>query len=225
MKSIRAVLILMVFMVAAPTVLAKKNLPEVNADGMVLVKDTRNTTVYADPGVDLTGYTHILLEDVSVAFRKNWKRDQNSISRGLSTKVKDSDMERIKQRLAADFRAIFMIELRDGGYQLVNTPGEAVLIIKPAIVDLDVVSPYIESPSRTKSYSDSAGEMTLKLELFDSITNDKIVIVRDRIKDLGHGAAGWRTSSNVEDAHRMITTWATALVKGLDEAHGGLKQQ
>jgi len=225
MKLIKLILIIFVLMTVSSAVWAKKSLPEVNADGMVLVKDTRMTSVYADPGVDLSAYSYILLEDVSVAFRKNWQRDQNSISRGLSTKVKDSDMERIKQRLAADFRAIFMIELRDGGYQLVDTPGDAVLIIKPAIVDLDVIAPYIESPSRTKSYSDSAGEMTLKLELFDSITNDKIVIVRDRRKDLGHGAAGWRTSSNVADAQRMITAWAEGLVKGLDEAHSSLKQQ
>ncbi|MCF6226429.1 MAG: DUF3313 family protein [Xanthomonadales bacterium] len=224
MKSIKSVLILFALMMVVSTGWAKKNLPAVNADGMELVKNTRLTTVYADPGVDLSAYTEIMLADVSVAFRKNWKRDQNSISRGRAIKVKDSDMELIKERLATDFRAIFMIDLRAGGYQFVDSPGESVLIIKPTIVDLDVITPDIKGPSRSVSYSDSAGEMTLKLELFDSITNDKIVVIRDRKKDFGHGSASWWTGDNVEDAHRIITAWANAFRQGLDEARGSLKQ-
>ena len=56
---------------------AKKDLPAVNDEGMELVKDSELATVYADPGADLGIYKFIWLEDATVAFKKNWQRDQN----------------------------------------------------------------------------------------------------------------------------------------------------
>ncbi len=57
--------------------LAKKNLPAINDEGMELVKDSDLATVYADPGADLSIYNRVWLQDATVAFKKNWQRDQN----------------------------------------------------------------------------------------------------------------------------------------------------
>ncbi|MBE9548164.1 MAG: DUF3313 family protein [Proteobacteria bacterium] len=209
---------------ASSPVLAKKSQPTVNDDGMLLVKDTKMTTVYSDPDVNLGIYTSIMLVNVSVAFKKNWQRNQNSISRGASNKVKDSDMERIKESIAQDFIGIFAAELRAGGYQLVDKPGEFVLVVQPAIVDLDVIAPDVRGGSRSGTFSDSAGEMTLKLELFDSLTNDKIVTVRDRKRDYP-GIAEWRTrGSNRTDSIRMMDAWATAFTEALNEARASVQK-
>ena len=209
---------------AVSPVWAKKP-PAINEDGMQLIKNNRMTTVYADPDVDLGIYSSIMLEDVSVAFRKNWKRDQNSISRGRPIKVKDSDMERIKATIAADFRQIFATLLKDGGYKLVETAGESVLLVKPAIVNLDVVAPDLPNPGRVTSYSKSAGEMTLNLDLYDSQTNDKIVTVKDRKLDYGHGYADWRNKgSNRAEAQRMMYSWAEGFTKALNEARESVHQ-
>jgi hypothetical protein len=97
--------------------------------------------------------------------------------------------------------------------------GEDVLLVTPAIVDLDVTAPDLPQANRSMSYSESAGEMTLKLELFDSITNDKIATATDRKRDYRDGYLQWRTSvSNRADAKRMMTAWAKALRSALDEA-------
>ena len=90
---------------------------------------------------------------------------------------------------------------------------------KPAIVDLDVVAPDIQSAGLTRSYSESAGEMTLNLELFDSLTGDKIAKATDRARDWDRGYMEWRTRvSNRADAERMMKSWAKAFVALLDEA-------
>ena len=61
--------------------------------------------------------------------------------------------------------------------------------------------------------------MTLNLELFDSVTNDKIARATDRQKDWRQGWLQWRTRvSNRADAKRMITEWAKALTSTLNEA-------
>jgi hypothetical protein len=61
--------------------------------------------------------------------------------------------------------------------------------------------------------------MTLNLELFDSLTGDKIAKATDRKRDFRRGYVEWRTSvSNRADARRMMTSWAKALRSALDEA-------
>jgi hypothetical protein len=212
--SITVTTLLLVAMAISPS-WAKKNLPPVNDEGMELVKNSKLATVYADPGADLSIYNRVMLLDASVAFKKNWKRDQN---RGVSMKVKDRDMVKIQEEVATLFREVFTKELVDGGYQMAYEAGEDVLLVQPEIVDLDVHAPDIKSSTRTNSYSESAGEMTLNLELFDSITNDKIAKATDRKRDNQYQMQ-WRTSvSNRSDARRMMTGWAKALRSALDEA-------
>ena len=196
---------------------AKKDLPAFNDEGMELVKNSDLATVYADPGADLSIYNRIMLLDATVAFKKNWKRNQN---RSNPLKVRDSDMVKIQQEVADIFREVFTQELVDGGYVITDEVGEDVLLVKPEIVDLDVTAPDIRSSARSSTYAESAGEMTLNLELFDSLTNDKIAKATDRKRDRTSGLRmEWRTSvSNRADARYMMTAWAKALRSALDEA-------
>lgn len=211
-----AILTLLFSFAAISTAWAKKDLPLVNDEGMELVKNSDLATVYADPGADLSIYNSIMLLDATVAFRKNWKRDQN---RGNPLRVKDKDMLKIKEEVATVFREVFTRELTDGGYAMADEPGEDVLLVKPAIVDLDVHAPDIQSSTLTRTYAESAGEMTLNLELYDSLTDDKIAKATDRQRDFDRGYLEWRTSvSNRADARRMMTRWAKALRSALDEA-------
>ena len=198
--------------------LAKKSLPAVNDEGMELVKDSDLATVYADPGADLSIYNRIWLQDATVAFKKNWQRDQNRSSANRF-KVRTKDMERILADTATLFREVFTKELLDGGYVLAEEAGDDVLLVKPAIVDLDVTAPDIPQPTRNMSFSESAGEMTLNLELYDSITGDKIAKATDRKRDAFRGYVEWRTSvNNRAVARRMMESWAKALRSALDEA-------
>ena len=215
-KLSQLILVLLTSILLVSPVWAKKSLPAVNDEGMELVKDSELATVYADPGADLGVYQQIWLEDATVAFKKNWKRDQN---RGNPLRVRDSDMQKIMDDVATLFREVFTAELVDGGYQMAEGPGPDVLIVRPAIVDLNVHAPDIQTASRSQVYSESAGEMTLNLELFDSLTGDKIAKATDRKRDYDRGYMQWRTRvSNRADAKRMMTPWAKALRSALDEA-------
>lgn len=215
---------LLVAALASSPLLAKQSLPAINDEGMELVKDTKSTTIYADPGADLAIYNNIMLVDASVAFKKNWLRDQNrSSARATAWRVKDEDMQRIKADVAVMFREVFTEELQDGGYELVDEPGEDVLIARPAIIDLDVIAPDLMMAGRASTYSESAGEMTLILELYDSLTNDKIVTVKDRKRDFQRGYIEWRTSvNNRATAKRMMRSWAKAFRQSLDEARAAV---
>jgi len=201
-------------------VVADEAAPEVSMDGLELVEKDRRGEIYADPGIDWSTYDRIMLDMATVAFRKNWQRDQN---RAQPFKIRTKDMERIKSELSDLFGEVFAHELGEGGYVLVTEPAEDVLHIAPHIVDLDVYAPDTRgSATRSVSYAEQAGRMTLRLDIFDAVTGDLIAKASDRQEAPRRGYMQWTTSAtNRAEARRMIEKWARELRTRLDEARGG----
>jgi len=208
----------MVLILASAPAMTQDEEPAVGDGNLELVEKSRRSEVYADPGVDWSVYSRIRLDPATVAFRKNWQRDQN---RTQPFKIKTDDMERIKSELSALFGEVFSEELTaNGGYVMVDENGEDVLRIAPQIVDLDVYAPDSRSsPGMSRSYADSVGRMTLKLEMFDSVTGDLIATVSDSREAPRRGYMQWTNSvTNRAEAKRMLERWARDLREGLDEA-------
>ena len=223
---LKSMLMISILMVSGPlvsaTAMAKEDPPKVTEDGLHLVKDSNLALVYAAPGADLNGYHRIWLVEPYVAFKKNWQRDQNR-SKGI--KVTDKDMEKIRTRLAEEFTSVFAEVLQENdGYKLVEESADDVLILRPAIINLDVNAPDTMSAGRSRTYAQSAGEMTLYVEVFDSQTNALIAKALDRKNDRHTGFITWQTSvSNAQGARRILRGWAESLRDGLDEANAGTK--
>jgi hypothetical protein len=191
--------------------------PRVTIDGLQLVEDTKMARVYAKPGVDLSQYNRIYLVKPTVAFRKNWLRTQNSIP---NQRVTQEDMQRIKSELADLFVDVFKKELQNnGGYVLVDGVAEDVLIVRPAIVDLDVFSPDTPGTRGQRSAIASAGSMSLYMELMDSETGDMLVKAIDNKYDRTRTFIQARDKTRNEYAARsMLSEWAELLRMALDEA-------
>jgi hypothetical protein len=222
MKKLLTVVLLITLVTTPVASFAKKKseIPQTTVEGLVLVPDTKDIAfVWAEPGADLSQYKRILLVEPAVAFKKNWQRDQNRSSADRLNKVSSSDMERIKKDVAALFMEVFTEELTAGGYTLTGERAEDVLLVTPAIIDLDVNAPDTRSASRGNSYSTSAGSMTLYMKLYDSETDDLLAKALDPTSDRDSGMMQWSTSvSNRAAARRMMKPWAEALLGGLDES-------
>lgn len=219
MNRITLKLTLLCMLVPAPLpTLAEQGLPEVSLEGLELVEKDRRGEIYADPGIDWSTYTEIKLDRATVAFRKNWQRDQN---RAQPFKIRTEDMERIKSELSDMFNEVFTEELTtNGGYVMTGETGENVMRIVPHIVDLDVYAPdTMRTAGSTRSYTEQAGRMTLKLEIYDSLTGDLIATASHRQEAPRRGYMQWTNSvSNRAEARRMLQRWATGLRERLDEA-------
>ena len=130
-------------------------------------------------------------------------------------------MSRIRSELSSLFREVFSKTLIEGGYQLVTERDHDVLLIKPAIINLDITAADTNSANRTQSFSETAGEMTLYLELYDSVTDDLIAKALDRQMDRRTGFFQWQNHvSNRAAANRILQVWANVLKEGLDDARG-----
>ncbi len=216
-------LILSTMITAPAVIMAEAEPPQISLEGLELVEKNRRGELYADPEVDWSVYDQIQLESASVAFRKNWKRDQN---RYQTARIRASDMERIKSSLSELFGTVFTDELTKGGYEITDASGESVMRIVPHIVDLDVYAPDTRAPGIQRSYTEQAGRMTLKLEMYDSITGDLIAAASERREAPRRGYMQWTNSvTNTAEARRMLQSWAKRLVELLDDARSDKTMQ
>ena len=204
------------------TLQAAEEPPEVTYDGLHRLHETEAALAYAKPDVDLSVYDRLLILDCPVAFRKNWQRDKNRDALGLSGRVSDADMERIKNDMAELFREVFIEELdEEGGYEVVDKPAEDVLLIRPAIIDLDVEAPDLRTAGRTRTFTSSAGAATLYIELYDSVSGEILARAIDRKADRDYGTMQWTSRvTNAAAAKRIVRVWAGLLRQRLDEMHG-----
>jgi hypothetical protein len=204
---------------ATMTTAAKNEPPQITEDGLHLVPDSKLALVYADPEADLSWYSKVYLVEATVAFKKNWERDQRRGS-ARSLRISSRDIEKIKTSLSEEFYTVFKTELQEHGYELSDEAADDVMIVRPAIINLDVNAPDIPSAGRSRSFTSSAGEMTLYIELIDSVTGDIFAKALDRRSD--NAAGGYYTWSNSVTnraaAQRILRGWATILRKALDEA-------
>jgi hypothetical protein len=197
-----------------PVALAREQPPAVSHDGLKLATSKNVSLIYIREGATLSSYRKVMLDPVQVAFDKQWSRDRRDVDA--------DDRERIRDGLAEEFREVFTAELQQsGGYEIVADVAPDVLRVTAVIVDLFVTAPDIATAGRTKSYTVSAGRMTLIAELRDSESGAILARVADRKEASNSNYFQWTTrTSNTADARRILRSWAVALRKGLDSARG-----
>ncbi len=184
-------------------------------DNLVPVEDPTVAMAYIDPDADFSVFKRIAVLEPHVSFRANWQRDQNrNRSRNISTR----DMERIKRDVATLFERVFTERLEDAGYQLVDVAGDDVLVLRPAIIDLDVTAPDTRTSGRSTTFSSSTGAATLYIQLIDSVSGEILGRAADRRSARSPGGTiSWSNSvTNMADARRMMGRWADQLIAFLD---------
>jgi hypothetical protein len=146
--------------------------------GMKKIEDAKVGIAYIDPDADFSVFKRVAISDPYVAFRADWRRDQN---RDRMRPITVSQMEKIKSDVAKLLKEVFTERLEaDDGYEVTLEAGYDVLLLKPAIVDLDLNLPETGPRAATVSITASSGAATLYIELFDSVTGDNIGRAADR---------------------------------------------
>jgi hypothetical protein len=204
-----------------PAVDAKDPPPEVSPDGLHLQKSSKNRLVYLRPGATFSQYDKVAILDCYVEFEKDWQKDYNDSQRGFEGRVTDDDVARMKSGLAAEFKKVFTRELQDkGGYQVVDTAAPDVLVLRPALINVEVNAPDLMTAGLSATVVRSAGQMTLYLELWDASTNTILARVMDAEADNTQIAQPANRVTNTAAADRILETWAHDLRKHLDAVRG-----
>ena len=190
---------------------------EISFDGLVRIEDSNVAAAYIDPEADFSVFQRVAILDPFVTFRSNWQRDVNrSRRRG---RINASDMERIKADVASIFKEVFTERLEaDDGFEVVVFADYDVLLLRPAIIDLDITAPDMRTAGRSRTYIASAGAATLYIELFDSLSGNIIGRAIDRRASRIPGRAAWAGRvTNTAEARRMFRGWADILRDFLEQ--------
>jgi hypothetical protein len=125
----------------------------------------------------------------------------------------------MKGRIATEFKKVFTKELqKKDDFQVVDTQAAGVLVLRPAIVNLEVTAPDLMTANMQATVVRSAGSGTLYLELWDGGTNTIMARVLDaRAADQGVAQAA-NSVTNTFAADLILTSWADELRQHLDAA-------
>lgn len=205
-----------VALIAAGLALAK-DIPD-NWDGLVRIKPKRLDAAYVAPGADFRAYTKVMLDPTYVAFQKDWMRNVNDSTAGVSRDVTQEDAQKILEKAKSGFTEVFTKEFQKAGITVVTAPGPDVLRLSPAVIDLYINAPDTMSPGMSRTYTMEAGEATLVLEARDSVSNALLGRALDRRDTQGSGVATISSSvTNIAEFQRLFSQWAKIAIKGMNE--------
>ena len=164
----------------------------------------RQQRVYVKPGVELQRYDKVMLEPVVVRFSL------------ASARVLDRDDVALVKKT---FREVFEQQLaKSAVYTLVTEPGPDVLRVTPQLIDVVVTAPPRAATPDEMRIMESAGAVTLALELSDSRSHTVLVRAYDRRAVGGQTGMAYRDTAgaNLAQARILFVQWAQRLRSWLD---------
>jgi hypothetical protein len=196
---------------ASTQVLAAK--PPDTWDGLLKVQSKRLDLVYLLPDADFRSYSKVMLDPVQAAFRKNWQRDNSTVT----GRVSDQDARQILDRAGSSFTAILTDAYNKAGYQVVSAPGPDVLRVSAAVVNLDIQAPDKNYAGRSRTYSREAGGATFAVEVRDSLSGELLGRAVDSRSTGDNGPYLRNSTTNTWEFESLFRRWAKISIDGLNE--------
>ena len=193
---------------------------EVTVDGLYRVDNSVMARAYMKPGWDLRGYTAMMIDPVTVAYRTDPRGRQRDPLGGAASgnfALSDTQMENFKNAFQ---ETVAEAMSGDGGLRIVDTPGPDVLRITADLMDLIIAVPTREAATATRAVARSMGAVTLVLEVRDSQSGEILARAADRREP---GATSGLEATRVSptflrsEYRRLFEYWATLLRDRFDE--------
>ena len=194
---------------------------EVTVDGLHRVDNSIMAIGYMKPDHDLSGYTAIMLDPVTVAYDKDPRGRRRATDIGAGTSnfaLSPSQMENLKSWFQ---EAVIEAFTENDGYRIVDTPGPDVLRVSADLIDLIVRIPT-EGVGRQRTFVASYGEVTLVVEARDSESGEILARAADRRDPTRSSRDLVEVSSTFVrgDTQRLFRYWAGIMRERLDVLRG-----
>lgn len=178
-------------------------------DGLVRVETAMLDELFVAPNVSLGHYRRVLLDPISIEFKKDWRMKHPDMH--------DREFEYFKSQLATLFHDTLVTELARGGYALAEAPAQDVLHLRVGLGDVDFAAPETGVDKMTTVYVDE--EMTLHVQGFDSPSGALVARAKDFEQDPEprHLKPADRVRA-LHNAQMIFEKWAQELRSALDVA-------
>lgn len=189
---------------------------ETTADGLVLV-DKARARVYVRPDAQLGRYTKIMIDPVTVSYRRPPPPSRGGQERDANFPLTPAQIERIN----ATFQEVFAQAMsRPGGFAVVSAPAADVLRLRAGLAEVRVGVPTAPAVGRQDIYVESLGEATLAGELLDSQSGEVLARFADRqrVGEADNRMYKATPARSWVEVRKQLADWAARLRTLLDEA-------
>ena len=171
-------------------------------EGLYAVSSRRVGFLAVSPSIDLSLYQKLMVPDVLVTFKDDRKR----------YRLNDAQIDNLRRYFHEELEK----ELAKGGYDLTDEPGSDVLFLTTLLVDLIVTQPREQTSARDRVWVVSSGEVTLIMELRDSLSGKVLARATDRRAVTGSSMERDIATTAVANLRRLFSSWARLLRQRLD---------
>jgi len=187
---------------------------EITDDGLVRVPSRSVGGVYRAPEASFLQYRRIILEPPSIGFIKDWREKHPEVSQAEFERIRAESVKLFRDEFAREF-------VKRGPYAFADDPAPDVLLVVPAIEDLDIVAPDSSDAGLTRSYT--SGPVTMKVtgDLRDALTGKVVGRVIMYSTDERHPFNEMRLANRTTNAHdqrQVFAKWARLVREALNVA-------
>ncbi|MBD1388990.1 DUF3313 family protein [Neiella sp. HB171785] len=182
---------------------------------LTAVESPRVDQLLVNEAADFARYDNLMLAQVQVSFREKAYRSSFSTRNQMNRAIANVT-PKIQQLFAETFSAVTK---QQGHFQMVSQHTDNTLVVVPRLVDVYLANLDDMSHSgRTSVYAQSAGHMTLVVDLYDASTGEMLARAVDHQQATEWSRAVRQSSvDNTQQIRRMVTSWTTDLNQGLKQ--------
>ena len=187
--------------------------PETTADGLVRVPSRPEGGVYRYLEADFTRYKRLMIEPITVEFRKGWRKQHPDVS--------DSELRRIQAETMKDFLAVFTeILVEEGPFELAEVREADVLVVVPRMLDLKIPAPETEQDAGYSRSSPRPVSLQMNGELRDGVNGDVMlrVIMIEREDREKYAIPGPNRLANAHEIRGSMKSWSRLVREAIDVA-------
>jgi hypothetical protein len=178
---------------------------ETTDDGLVRVPSRDIGGVYRAPDASFVQYQRIILEPPMISFTAKWADEHPEVDTKSLKRILNEVIELFREEFAREF-------VQSGPYQFAEDPGPDVLLVIPAIEDLDITAP--DGP---RTYARPVS-MEVKGDLRDAATGKLVgrVVMFQEEEKYKYGDANRAT--NAHEQRLTYAKWARLVHEALNVA-------
>lgn len=184
--------------------------PDVTPDGLERFDSPVFELVYVKPGLDLSQYKLIQVRPIGLGYKRDPAKGRMLLRPASNFELTPAQRTQVSRAFA---RAFTEAMTGDKRYRQVTEPTAGAMQVQLALARLEVNIPEAGADTTETVTVSKAGEMTLVVEVSDSISGEPLIRGRDTYVVAGGGHT--RSELNLE-INSVFTRWAQDIRSGFD---------
>ena len=188
---------------------------ETTPDGLVRVPARSVGGVYRAPDATFFQYHRIILEPPSISFAKDWTENHPEVSAKELARIRAESVRLFREEFSRQF-------VKYGSYKFADEPAPDVLLVVPALEDLDILVPEAGDGPGERTYL-TMRPVTMKVtgDVRDATTGKlvgRVITYHPPEQNMNNELRAANRTTNAQELRRVFAEWSLLIREALDVA-------